>query len=79
VVDELNGLINRDGMSKVAIEVFKNLPVLNGKGKGDECILQVCSREEAALLTNDRILLTRARDMNIKTLTLKEGRNIKWY
>ncbi len=79
IMRELRGLSGSNVNASVALTLFNGLPSLSGEGKGDECILDICKRESAGLLSNDRNLLERAKELNIKTLTLRDKRRIIWY
>ncbi len=79
VLEELRILGKSNINARVALTAFKNIPLISGEGKGDNCILESCLKHHCALLTSDRELLDRARIKNVKALTVQDGRNIVWY
>ena len=78
VLAELEGLSRQNVNAKIALELFRNIKAIDGKGSGDDCILDTCKRHEMCLLSSDKNLLKRATDLNLKTLTLQDGRKIGW-
>jgi rRNA-processing protein FCF1 len=79
VIEELHGLSRSNINARIGLEMYGKLKILDGKGNGDDCILDSCSKYEMCLLSSDRNLLRRATALNIKTLTLQDGRKIGWF
>lgn len=79
VLNELRRLSHNNPHAKIALSLFQNLPSVDGKGQGDDCILNTCMEKGVGLLTSDKELLNRARINNVKVLTVQDGRHIVWY
>ncbi|EQB68959.1 MAG: hypothetical protein M1427_05335 [Candidatus Thermoplasmatota archaeon] len=79
VVEELYGLSKKNKSAKIGLEMFGKIEVVDGEGRGDDCILDSCLKYNLCLLSSDRNLLRRATDLNLKTLTLQDGRRIGWF
>lgn len=79
VLNELRRLSRNNPHAKIAFSLFHNLPSVDGKGQGDDCILNTCVEKGMGLLTSDKELLNRARINNVKVLTVQDGRHIVWY
>ena len=76
---ELEGLSKSNMSAKVALLVYRDVDVLETDGNGDQCILDNCRRNNYALLSSDRELLSKARSNGVKTLTVQDGRRIVWH
>ncbi|MCL4341467.1 MAG: hypothetical protein M1431_05175 [Candidatus Thermoplasmatota archaeon] len=73
---ELQGLSNRVPFASGALKLAEGFPAIHGSGKGDDCILQAAVTTGSAILTNDRLLLDRARSLGLRTFSIHGGRRI---
>lgn len=75
-IAELQGLSSRVPFASGALKLALTFPQLHGSGRGDDCILDAASASGSAILTNDRLLLDRARSAGIRTYSIHGGRKI---
>lgn len=72
VIDELTRMDTRE--SKAAMALAAKYEVVETTEIGDEGVLDVARRKAAAVVTNDRGLITRLTESGIPVLRLRSGR-----
>ncbi|OFV67406.1 MAG: DNA-binding protein [Candidatus Syntrophoarchaeum caldarius] len=77
VCDELEGLRktlkgrDREMLNLVRL-LLERCKVIEGKGKADDIILEIATREGVAVLTNDRELSERLREKGVRVVSLRQ-------
>lgn len=71
VISELEGISKEDSDARTALLYALRKEIVNGEGKGDECILDAAIRTGAAILTNDRKFIELIKKSGIRAATLK--------
>lgn len=59
-----------------ALALASKFPSVEGEGPADDCILDLASREGYFVLTNDRALTRRAKEIGVRTLSFIGKRRI---
>ncbi|MBE0518052.1 MAG: twitching motility protein PilT [Thermoplasmata archaeon] len=72
VIDELSNI--HDKHAKAAMALAKKYAVVETSMRGDDAVLSVARDRSAAVLTNDRELISRLRAENIPVVRLRSGR-----
>ncbi|UCE91544.1 MAG: twitching motility protein PilT [Methanobacteriota archaeon] len=72
VLDELSGLEDADAQAAAALAA--KYEVAQTDMCGDEGVVDVASRLSAAVVTNDRALISKLKSMRIPALRLRSGR-----
>ncbi len=79
VVSELKGLSKTHWYAKAALQIAFKFDILKSHGKGDDCILEMAKEINAFVLTNDRGLISRLKNCNIKILIISGEKRIHFY
>ena len=72
VVTELSGLDGRD--AKAALALAEKYEVVETASRGDDAVLEVAVGRGAALVTNDRGLISRAKEQGVPIIRLRSNR-----
>lgn len=72
VVDELSGL--EDKHARAAVSLAGKYEVVETFSKGDDAVLEVAVDRCAAIVTNDRGLIARAKEGGVPVIRLRSGR-----
>ena len=72
VVHELEGLASSNPAAKAALQLASRFPVMKVAGRGDDAVLDLARSEGAAVVTNDRNLRRRLREVNLPVIYLRE-------
>jgi rRNA-processing protein FCF1 len=72
VVAELSGLDERD--AKAALALAGKYEVVETASRGDDAVLEVAVGRDAALVTNDRELISRAKAQGVPVIRLRSNR-----
>ena len=78
VIDELRGLSHDVPEAKGALEVAGRFGIIESTGKGDECIISVALSSSSCILTNDRALILRAKELGVRTLSIRNEKRIQF-
>lgn len=65
--------INEGGLLKSNVESFE---VLDAEGTGDDAIVDAAIRFKSAVITNDRELRRRLKDVGVRVFSLRKGKRI---
>ncbi len=71
VINELEGISKENSDARTALLYASRKEVVEGEGKGDECILDAAIRTGAAILTNDRKFIELIKRSGVRAATLK--------
>jgi rRNA-processing protein FCF1 len=63
-----------DANAKAALALARKYPVAETELRGDDAVIDVARQRSAAVLTNDRELISRLRDAGIPVVRLRSGR-----
>lgn len=74
-LERMSGDVN---YARGALDLAKGFPSIEGNGTADDCLLELASRNGFFILTNDRLLISRARLQGTGTLTFKQRRRIEF-
>ncbi len=58
--------------SKPALDLIKNYEISEAEGKGDDSVLFLAKKLNGIVVTNDKNLRKRAKDIHLKTIYLRE-------
>lgn len=72
VVAELSGLEGRE--AKAALALARKYEVVETASRGDDAVLEVAAGRDAALVTNDRELISRAKAQGVPVIRLRSNR-----
>lgn len=72
VIRELEGLSPANSAAKAALKFATRFPMIEVEGTGDEALLALAKGEKAAVLTNDRGLRRRLREVDLPVIYLRE-------
>lgn len=78
VLMELRSMSGDVLYAKGAFDLASRFPSTEGVGPADDCILRIASDKGLFILTNDRELLSRARELGVRTLTFKGRKRIEF-
>lgn len=70
---ELSGLALSNRNAALAIEIHKGIPRISNSGSGDEAIVRAAQENGCAVITNDRELKRKLKDMKIPTYSLRKS------
>jgi len=76
VMEELDN--TKDPNSNAAKKLAGKYKLLPAKGSGDQGILQAAIDIRAVLVTNDKELGKRARDLGLRTISMKKRSHLVW-
>ncbi|MCJ7606450.1 MAG: twitching motility protein PilT [Thermoplasmata archaeon] len=74
VLGELNGL--REKHAKAALALARKYEIVETDKRGDDAVIDVAERRSAVVLTNDRELIDRLRELGIGVVRLRSGRHL---
>lgn len=57
--------------------MIDSIELLPGEGRGDDAIVEIAARVNAAVITNDRELRTRLKSAGVRVFSLRNGRRIE--
>ena len=58
--------------SKPALDLIKKYEISEAEGKGDDSVLFLAKKHNAVVVTNDKYLRKRAKDIHLQTIYLRE-------
>lgn len=76
VLRELERMSNDVRYARGALTLASSFPSIEGQGPADDCLLEIASKNRFFILTNDRELISRAKEAGIRTLSFKRARII---
>lgn len=76
VIRELQMLKGRIQYSAGALTLAQSFKIIDAEGNGDDCIIQAAKKTLSYILTNDRGLIDRARNLGIRTFSILRGKKI---
>lgn len=74
VLEELSGV--DDKHARAALALAKKYPVAETEGRGDDAVLEVAESMGAAVVTNDRALISRLKERGIPVVRLRAGTHL---
>ena len=76
LVGELKHLQDSNRFAKAALALARSKEIVQCDGHGDDAVIEVATREDAYILTNDKELRRRARSLHIPLLYLRSGTHL---
>lgn len=74
VLEELSRI--DDKSARAALALAKKYAVAETEGRGDEAVLEAAESREAAVVTNDRVLISRLKERGIPVVRLRAGSHL---
>jgi rRNA-processing protein FCF1 len=76
IVDELiylskNGKGRKKRLAKPALDLMKNYEIVDSEGRGDDSVLNSAKKFKAIVVTNDRNLRNRIKELSLQTIYLR--------
>lgn len=75
---ELQAMAGKRKFASGALELSEKFDRIPGEGYADDCLIEIAGREGYFLLTNDRVLISRARNSGIRALAIKGNRRVEF-
>ena len=76
LVGELKHLQESNRFAKPALALARSKEIVQCDGHGDDAVIEVATRENGYILTNDKELRRRARTLHIPLLYLRSGTHL---
>jgi len=74
VLEELSGM--DDKTARAALALARKYPVADARGRGDDAVLEAAESMGAAVVTNDRVLISRLKERGIPVVRLRAGSHL---
>ncbi len=76
ILDELKGLAIKDRYAKTALKWAQTKRIVPTESVGDNAVLELAERVKGIVLTNDKLLIKRARAKVLKVIRMKGGNHL---
>lgn len=73
VVGELEKLAETNVHARGALKLARSREIMPAKSRGDDSVIELASKLDGIILTNDRELIARARKRKLKVIRVKEN------
>ncbi len=79
VKKELLGLSSSSWQASAALKYSERFMEIDSSGHGDDCILKMAEKFHAAVLTNDRGLIKRLKNNNLRVAIIFDKRSVRFF